>query len=102
MDVGTPTILLDTPLTDGQPLALLLVGLLLALLGLNLWLLVDRARRRRAERELFARLVVHDTARARAQMAAAGGPATPRGRGAPPAGGNRVAGPPPDPAARAV
>ena len=54
---------------------------LLALLGLNLWLLVDRARRRRAERELFARLVVLETDRARAQLAAAGGPAAPRERG---------------------
>jgi hypothetical protein len=62
-------------------LALLLAGLLLALLGLNLWLLVDRARRRRAERELFARLAVLETDRARAQLAAAGGPAAPRERG---------------------
>ena len=66
-------------------LALLLAGLLLALLGLNLWLLIrlraDRAERRRVERELFARLVVLETDRARAQLAAAGGPAAPRERG---------------------
>ncbi len=62
-----------------------LAALLLALLGLNLWLLIrlraDRAERRRGERELFARLVVLETDRARAQLAAAGGPAAPRERG---------------------
>jgi hypothetical protein len=61
-------------------LALVLAGLMLALLGLNLWLLADRARRRRAERELFARLAVLEAERARAQMAAlwVGSPAVPR------------------------
>ena len=65
-------------------LALVLAGLLLALLGLTLWLLVDCARRRRAERDLFARLAVLEVDRARGQMEAAGGPARPRGRGAVP------------------